>query len=328
MDAQTPPASATQNTTPKPASTNPVDKFKAMPKKQKLLLGGVVLVLVVVIIGLFLGRKEQNKQSGVENGETNYSVNPDVSDPGPKPENAIARVGGEYIFKEDLDIEMANYPDPKDDNTKKMLTEKLVKDSIILQAGGKEKILAINPAVFNTQYKDYGKRISDIQAIEKNVNARTDQVAGGVVSIWFHNMVIPEIGLERAKQIAFEKITSLRERVAKKEITIQQAGDIVKNDSSLSQVDVAYKNNAFVPFTQDKGERITVDGDFNDLIWKTAAGEVTPVHLGHNINGFNNQDEEAFYAFAQVSTKIETGQYQSFQSWYDAQKSAYQVTYY
>lgn len=297
-------------------SSGLLQRLKNLPKKQKIILAAAVAVILILTAWfiLFMTRQTSNQK----NDPT--SVN--------RPNTAIAKVGDEYIFQEDLDIELANYPGTRDDNTKKMLLQKLVSDSIVVQAADKDKILALNPAVYNLSDKDYGKRISDIKAIEKKINSSTDQISGGIVSVWFHNYEVPAMGLEKAKQTAFDRVSALHQRVLSKEITIAQAGNIIKSDPFYAQLDVGYKNNAFAAFSDPKGDHISVDENFNKEIWKLRPGEITPVFLGWNVNGFTNQEEEAFYAFAQVEAKVDTGNTQNFNRWLEAQKPNYEVIYY
>lgn len=329
---QNPPEPKDQNAPREALDTSKLKSFFKKHKKKLLIAGAIVVILILLLLLAFGENVKQillsDKTSTSEGSKTGTGSDTLTMDSSKRPPTAIAKVGNEYIFQEDLDIELANYLAEKNEETKKKLLDKLVRDSIILQSADKEKILAINPAAFNSPGKDYGKRIADIKAIEKKVNSRADQISGGIVSVWFHNYEVPKMGLEKAKQTAFGRLSALHKRVSNKEITIEQAGKIIQNDPSYGELDVGYRVNAFVPFSENKGEHISVDEKFNELLWSLNPGEISPVFLGWNVNGFSGKEEEAFYAFGQVSSKIEDGKNVDFAKWAEGQKKNYEITYY
>jgi hypothetical protein len=310
-----------------------INHIRKNRKKISLALGIIVLL---VIIGLLFFKKnlEQIFMSGNSGkGEklTEQTLN-NASSPAnssqEKPKDAIAKVGDEYIFQTDLDVELANYPGTKDEVTRKQLLTKLVNDSIAIQAAGAEKILAINPAVFNTPGKDYGKRIADLKAIKSLVNKKTDHLSGTIVNVWFNNYEPAKIGLEAGKKLAFERISALQKRVAGKEITIEEAGNIIRRDPSYADLDVGYKVNASFQFSQNKGGKITFNPDFDQNLWRLNSGGVSDVYLGSIVSGFTNKSEEAFYAFGQVTEKVDNGNSVDYEKWLKGREGKYEVTYY
>lgn len=326
MDSQA--AAPTPNTqTPTEAEKTGFKAFLIRNKK-KLIPAGVV-ALVVIVLGVFYFN--QNIKQIINSNNMGSSGTDDLSGPIASmeiPKNAIAKVGDEYIFQSDLDIELANYPAPKDENAKKVLIAKLVKDSIILQAAKKEKLATVSGEIFNIENKNYGKRFGELRAVEEKLKSSTGGIKGTMVSVWFYNLYPAKIGVEAGKAEALRRITALQKKVKSGEITIEAAGELIKQDSSYANLDAGgYQVNALIPFSEPKGDEITFDKGFNDILWKTNPGEITDVYLAKTINEFSKVDTESYYIFGKVTEK-NNGNGQGVQAWYESQKGNYEVTYY
>jgi hypothetical protein len=150
-----------------------------------------------------------------------------------------------------------------------------------------------------------------------------------MISVWFNNQIPAKIGIEKGKAEALKRITTLHDKVINKEITIEDAGRLIISDPSYADLDpYGYKNNAIVTFSEPKGKQITIDSGFDDALWGTKEGDITPIYLGKSINSPRQSPVEAYYIFGQVKKKIEKGNIQDFDSWYTVQKNNYEVTYY
>lgn len=317
----------TQNPQDNTQSTAAFTTVTVSKKKVYIITGVILVILLGVLLGVFL-MKGTSTQKGVI-----ASLFPQKNDSNsqPKPKNAIAKVGDEYIYQSDLDTELATYPTKADESVKKMLLSKLVKDSIVLQAAKKEKLLsqsALTKIIYNSSEKNYMKRINAIQQVEKKIDASLDQISGTIVSIWFNNMFPPKMGLEAGKKEAYRRISELRNKVANKEITIEDAGKLVITDSTLAELDPGYQNNGLVTFSVKWGKRITIDDKLDAFILTLKPGQVSDVFLGRNVNGFTDKLEDAFYAFVQVTNRVDNGNTKDFNAWYEQQKKNYAVTYY
>src|SRR5437016_3940350 len=107
-----------------------------------------------------------------------------------KPATAIiAKVGNEKIYQRDLNTELANYPPQKNIDRKRQLLQKIVKDSIILQAGEKDGLIKLDSSVFDSSTKDYLKRVKLVAEVQELVEHRKDHITGAVLSIWFYNII-------------------------------------------------------------------------------------------------------------------------------------------
>lgn len=337
MEEQTPPS------TP-PEISNDANNWKKtlVIRKKKIIISGVVVLIILGFVIFLLAQKNGGLFS---NGIFNNSGSSDKSslngdqgkvgsdDDGKsgdeqKPDNAIAKVGKEYIFQRDLDYELTFQPGAKTDELKKMLTQKLVGDSVALQAAQQEKLVSLGNTEFNVEAKDYQKRFDTIRDIRKTVDNRIDHISGTMVSVWFNNMKPAKIGLEQGKQEAFKRISALHQRVVDKEITIEQAGNAIKNDPSYDSLDFGYMNNALYEFNFPKGRQITFDKGYDEILWKTNSGDLTEVYLGKTVNEFSGKEEESFYIFALVKEKVDRGNGLDYQKWVEKQKKNYEINIY
>lgn len=233
----------------------------------------------------------------------------------------IAKVGNEILYRKDLDTELQNYP-PEIKNRETLLRDKLVEDSITLQAGAQEGLTQLNTTVFNSPNKDYAKRIQAVEEVKEKLANQNASIKGAIVSIWFNNIVPGPIGYEKGKQLAFATISKLYNQVRTNQITIQEAGKAIKNDPSLAQVDPVYKDNAITTFTASAGKSITFDKTFDDTLRNTKPGDITPLYLAKDKN-YKGQIVDAVYMFGQVTEKKADGKDMTFGQWYDQNKNKY-----
>jgi hypothetical protein len=310
-----------KESTPAEAKSGKSLKQKIIANKKKLLvLGGVLLVILLLISGNSYLQYREKQLGGSDNAKTSEGNAPV---PG-----AIAKVGNEYIFQTDLDVEAANYPGPKNAEVNKKLIEKLVKDSVVLQSAEAEKIASVSADFYNTPNKNFTKRMARIKDIKSLVNNKTDHLKGTIINVWFNNYEPAKIGLEAGKKQAFERISALQKRVINREITIDAAGEIIRRDASYANLDVGYKSNASFSFNEKKGDKITFNPDFDQELWRLNPGEVTNIYLGSIVSGFTNQSEESFYAFGQVVEKVDNGNNLDFDGWLNNHQKNYEITYY
>ena len=123
----------------------------------------------------------------------------------------------------------------------------------------------LDPAKVN-QARDYINKVGKIY------------VSGEFISIWFLNVNEPSIGVPSAKKIALDKINLLRQRIISKEITPKQAGEEIRNDSSLALIDNAYQSNAYRKFESiGINQPIFTDTLINKRMWELNVGETSEV---------------------------------------------------
>lgn len=283
------------------------------------------LVLIVVLISLksipFLNVKTPSKSL------PKPSLGPKAPSPFISSNKVIAKVGEELIYQKDLETEILYYP-PVKNFDKSYLLKKIVKDSIILQAAKADGFISLNTTTYNSLTKDYLKRIKLVEEAKKIINNQADGIEGTAVFMWFINGPVGPLGYEKSKEIVYAKILRLHTLVKNKEMTIRQAGEQIKNDTSLAQIDPAYKTNAILDFKALKGERITINEDFDKALWKLQKQEVSDVFVGKARNQGTGKDVEAFYSFGEVTKRITSGKVTSFDNWFAKKEKEYAVKFY
>lgn len=258
-------------------------------------------------------------------GTTNTGTDPSSSGSTAPAGEVIATVGKETLYKEDLDYQKSLYAGDSSKIPRADFINQLVKDSVILQAGADAAIIKLEPGFFNATDKNYILRQKNIQTVKDKIQSQSNSISGQIVSIWFANDVPPAMGYEKAKQTAFQKIVALQQDVKLKKITMQQAGAQIKADTSLVDLDEAYKVNAIFPFAKKQGELITISKELDAALWQQPVGGVTDVILVKSKPTYDTKEVEAVYMFGQVTSKVGTSTISNFDAWYTQQKARYAV---
>ncbi len=247
---------------------------------------------------------------------------------GTSSDKVIAKVGEEVLYQKDLDIEDKNYPEIPS-KTRKLLVDKLVKDSVVLQAGQADGLVQLDASIYNSPDKDYKKRVAKVAEIRKILEKRQDMITGNVISIWFYNSSAPTaMDPLKAKEFAKSKITPLHEAVKNKQMTIQQAAEKIKNDESLAQIDRVYKINAIYDFAVNPNEKISYDPVFDAKVKQLSAGQVSELYMGRDYDAKTHQLRDAIYMFAQVKEKNIHGNLLNYDQWYAQKQKNYAITVY
>lgn len=241
----------------------------------------------------------------------------------------LATVGTENIYGEDLKYKTSQSPaNLITEELKQQLLDRLIDESIILQAGAAANYIELDATVFNNPLKDQQARQRLITTVSDRVNKEASYKKGAFVSIWFMNVEPGPAGYEAGKQIALEKITPLQQAVANGSMTIKQAGEAIKNDASLVQLDpTSYKANAYYEFDTSVQPRVTFDPKFDEELLSLAAGKTTDVYLAqdHEESDIDLPKKDAVYMFGQVTEVKADGQL-PFDAWLEAEKTNYAVT--
>jgi len=287
-------------------------------KSRKVIISGVLLLIIFIGVVVFFLRSSRS----LTNVPGQNQQNP-VNAVGP--DRIIAKVGKEYIYQKDLDYELSQYPDIPEVDAKEVLMKKLVDNSITLQSANSKP----NTTISNSPQKDYVKRLQVIEEIKNQYVKQPANIQGAIVAIWFFNTEPAAIGYDQGKALAFSKITGLHDGVKSGKISIQQAGDMIKNDSTLAGVDSAYKDNAYLAFNVGSNEPIIFDSNFDVIIKGLKQGQITDVYLAKDMNQSTGQKIDAVYLFGQVSSvnNVNTPSV-SFEDWIATQAKNYEVTYY
>lgn len=303
------------------------------PSAQKILIFAGVGVLVflfiifVVITTVAKPKLDSANKTLTEPAPTQVESNILTT---PVSEKSVAgilmKVGDEAIYQQDYDTEAAAYRSVNNDQTRRVITNKLITDSAILQGGRAAGFINLDATIYSSADKNYAKRIAAIETVKGKVMQSADTIQGKIISIWFYNNgYIGPQGYDKGKQIAFQKITQLHDSIQSGKMTIEQAGDQIKADTSLAELDVVYGINAIQGFAAKKGEPITFDEDFNTMIRALPVGGVSQVFLAKSVFNEKEQPRDAVYMVAQVESISKDGKIVSLDQWIRDQKVKYAV---
>lgn len=248
-----------------------------------------------------------------------------------KEAKVIAKVGAENIYQKELNFEMKSYPAVKDVDIKKLLFEKIVKDSVALQAAQSEGITKLDESVFNSLQIDYLKRAELIKGIKEKIGSKSDMISGAIVSIWFYNRAPGRYGYDKGKEMALAAITKIHDDVKSGKLTIQQAGQAIRNDPKLGYVDPGYLSNALLEFNKSPKEKIVFDQVFDAKVKKMNTDQVSDVYLAKSNEWKGGLPTEnmidSVYMFAQVTGKTKSD-ISGFDQWIDQKSKSYALIYY
>jgi hypothetical protein len=240
----------------------------------------------------------------------------------------IASVGAETLYKRDfLALMEANKSLEKDEDYQKKIAEKMIADSRILQGGSERGLINLNSSIFNSINKNNQKRLEAIESVKGKVRAQQDMLIGSTVSIWFNNEGVIPAGYDSAKKIAQEKITQIYNDVKANRISMEQARERIKNDTSLSQVDPAYQKNAGSTFSASLSQPITFMPEFDKLLWGINPGQLTEIYTGRDKDKKTGGMIDSLYIFGRVDKKTD-GAFSSFEAWVSELERKYVATYY
>lgn len=151
------------------------------------------------------------------------------------------KVGQESLYGCDLNVaffiqDFPNYSKgsaigPQDPALNKVLDE-LITQSGILQKAGELKIITLDNTYFNTANKNYKTRLQNIETARAQIGDKfVKKIDFEILTIYFHNQVPPtSVSVEAAKAAAEKKMTLLYAKVNSGELTMEQAGELIKQD--------------------------------------------------------------------------------------------------
>lgn len=258
----------------------------------------------------------------------------------PTPKVEFAKIGKEIIYQGDLDFWLKarkeEWKNLNEKEKKEAALKILQEQSIILQEAEKEGLIGLGDrTIFNSPFKYYDKRNLLVDDLKKELEKiLITNVSGELVSVWFNNVSAggPKIPLSEAKNIAYQKITALRNQVKEGKISLEEAGELIKKDPFLENLDSAYKLNAYERFgNATKNNPPFSREELNQLVWSLKEGEVSKVvlvsYLVPEKPGEPNSpvvEKEAHYSFLKINQKT-MGEFADFNSWLEAKRKEYPI---
>lgn len=292
--------------------------------EKKFPLRPIVIILVAILLlggGFYIFNKYSIEKSSIPGTTQNQT---DENPPAP---GVIAKVGDELIYQRDLDLEIATYPPILPiEQRKQLLLDKIASDSAVLQAGKKEGLISLNPTIYNSEDKDYLKRIKAVEQVKTKIEGEAGKSEGVIVSIWFYNFgEAAPIGYDKGKELALQKITQLHTEVKSGKKTIKQAAEAIKNDPQMTQLDpLSYKQNASQPFNTSVNTLVSFNKDLEKQLLSLSKGGVSDIVLSTE----PMFDKPGFYQFGQVTEKVNNNKFLSFDNWFNKIHGEYEITLY
>ncbi len=216
----------------------------------------------------------------------------------PQPDDIVAIVGEETIYRIDLENQRSLYAGDSSAIPDAEVLNAIAQDSVILQGGQADGLIRLDETFYNSPNKNYITRLKQVSTIREAVETRSGTLKGSVISIWFANDEPPALGYEQAKVFARKKITALHEQVRSGRLTIDQAAQQIKNDTSLAQIDAAYKVNAIIRFDAFQGEPITISEELDRELWNSNVNDVTDVILVKATPTYMTEKIDAVYVWS------------------------------
>jgi hypothetical protein len=320
-----------------------MDSFPSRNPRILVLIGGVFLVALVVIFA-FVSAMNRNRATDpgtatTQGGPTvtpfDSQSRPEDTNPSPGSANvklggespvpgAIAKVGDEFLYEEDLNYELTFYPAENDGDVQRLLLDKMIEDSLILQGARDEGLVELDRTIFNSPDKDYVKRIETVLDLRDRIDEKATVLEGTVLAIWFHNSVPAPMGYDQGKTVAMEEMTKIQREMKAGTLTAAAAAARIRANAALAQVDPSYRANASFDFAVSDNQKITYSKDVDARIYRLNQGDVSEIIVGKDLDPRSGRQIDAVYMVAQV-TKRGTSDITSFESWIDRKSKQYET---
>lgn len=307
---------------------SPVLDIPTNSKKRLLLfIALIVIVLITVLAVIYYFQKIRPMPTSQNLSPTEIAS-----------QQIVAKVGDEYLYQKDLNYQINTfYPSSSTDSAMKQEAttkslDKLINDSIILQEAQKNKLTIAPKEAYNNPNKNIFLRNQAIaSATAKLSDQFVSRISGEEVSIWFNNGSYPppKMGVDAAKKFALEKMQAIFADLKSGKITFAEAGNQIKNDKSLINVDRSYQTNAYSVF-KDKAQNLPIfnDPNINNVIWTLRPGEISNILTANDFhNGDPSKPYEALFKVIKVTDKV-TSAATDFPAWLKAERAKYEVTKY
>ncbi|MBU0975959.1 MAG: hypothetical protein ABIE03_03220 [Patescibacteria group bacterium] len=319
----------------------PTDKFFVDKKKgasKTLIIVFVCLVAVVSAEAVMLLNKN-GKEILPETGTPEVNAK-ELADEGlgeiKGSENftKIALVGKEYIFEDDILSFYSSQGRLNEYLENKTLADDaldyLINSSVALQESEKLGWIVLEDSFFNNPKKDQkirGQKLMEIQVKYMEEMEGSILVEGN--SVWFRTVIptdyIEQNGVEAAKALAESKIKNVYDKVRNGEISVEKAGEILRNDPEVQALNpvghnhTEYSSASYFKQIYVKYEDLNSGYDFAEeqrkLINNLETGDITPVITGKDnftVNGYKTFEDAYFiYYRATDSDRAEI----SFENW-------------
>jgi hypothetical protein len=249
-----------------------------------------------------------------------------------EPGQEVMQVGEEQLYTDDFNHRLfVDYPQESAAEgeisaaTLEQVFQSLVDDSMTLQKAAQEDWVTLVDTFYNNTEKDYSLRGSTIiSAQEQAAKLAVATNTGEKITIWFNNIHPPEMGIEAAKEIALEKMQDIRERLLAGTLTFPQAGDEIKADSVLREIDPSIDANAYGIYSVKGTMEAFHDPEIFASIQALSVDEISNILTGREEDSETNEWQDVFYMVTRVTNRSEGTD--SFGAWLEGLRGEYDIT--
>lgn len=318
-----------------PESTPPPTPLKKNP----LLPAVIILIVVLIVVGAILIFTPFTNPNGVSSKPTLVSqsqqqktLNTELEKGKVLLAKQIAQVGKEILYGKDLSyyyyqIYKNQFTNSSEEQVRSTILPTLVEQSIILQAAQKLNLIQLTSDVFNNLDKNQTKRITLFNQAYAALQEQESIYSGEVIAIWYYNQKAPKLPLDQAEQLAKSKLEALQTQIASGTLTMQEAGEKIRQDTTLLQIDTNYKANAYMSFVDVPLDDAAGLNKTRATIATLKPGEVSSViQIQDDVDQPSFQRQELF-VIVKLNDK-KTGKLDNFNEWLNKEKKQYAVKYY
>lgn len=247
-----------------------------------------------------------------------------------EPGHQVMRIGTETIYTEDFNYQifLHNFADfvssdPVSEDVIVSAAQRILEDSVLLQESDILDVVELDESVFNSESKDFIVRADLVTTARDELPQRgLARTEGEQITVWFYNTEEPDMGVDAAEDIANGVISDLHDRLVAGTITFEQAGEEIRSNPTLAEIDYGIDGNAYERFVIYGDLKETYhDPDIGEAVDGLPVGEISEVLTGRD----KGEDwYDAFYAVVHVDSRTEG--FDNFDVWLEDTMDIYTVT--
>lgn len=303
-------------------------------KRGPLLPAFIILIGALLIVGAILIFAPQNQvpSKPSPSNTADQAVTKELEKGKILLAKKIAQVGKEILYGKDLSyyfyqINQSEFANASEQEVKNRILATLIEQSIVLQAAQNLNLVQLGNDVFNNLDKNYVKRITLFNQAYAALQEQESLYSGEVITIWYYNQRAPKIPIDQAQALAKQKLEALRAQIASGTITMTEAAERIRNDTSLSQLDGNYQANAYYSFTNKPLPETASMPQARSAVAKLQPGELSNVILIQDDVNEGSAVRQELYAVIKLTDK-KTGKIEDFNAWLENEKKQYPVKVY
>ncbi|MBI4137118.1 hypothetical protein HY469_03590 [Candidatus Roizmanbacteria bacterium] len=233
----------------------------------------------------------------------------------------ILQVGDEVLYSEDEHYISQQNPSLSPAE----ITDRLIRDSVMLQSGEERNYIVLEPSVFNSMGKDMVGRAALVDEVQKKYRASAeDRLSGIVITLWFVHPGVSTGEYVARKAQAYDIIKPYYDAVLNGTMSFEEIAEELRSNTELAALDPAYETNtSFSFFTKPAPVQIVSDAAFDQHLKQLPVNTVSDLSIGQ-LTMSNGEAVEAVYMFGILTDRIRT-EPMVFEDWLAAERARYTI---